>query len=317
MNSKELKAQARTALQRADYSPGKLFFLYAVVSLGLGLVVALLDTALAKSVAGTGGLAGMQTRAMLTTAQFVLQLVCPIFLLFWQFGLIHGCLRLIRQERADGRVLAEGLRRFGPILSLLLMKFLLFLAVVMACSYVSSFLFMMTPFSDGFAELLMPIVETGDAAALEAFLSDKAAIMELLPTMGAYFVIFLIHICVICIPLAYRMSMANFVVMDEDRLGGFRAIRESFRLTRGSCIKLFRLDLSFWWYYGLSVLASVLVSLDGLLNLAGVSLPVSAQTAYWVSYGLYMVAQLALLVLAAPKVQTTYAAAYETLKNKQ
>ena len=64
MNSKTLKMQASAALKRASYSPRKLFFLYGAVSLGLGLIIALLDMALANSIAGTGGLAGMQTRAI-------------------------------------------------------------------------------------------------------------------------------------------------------------------------------------------------------------------------------------------------------------
>ena len=317
MNVRTLKTQASAVLRQASYSPRKLFFLYGAISLGLGLVVALLDAALANSIADTGGLAGMQTRAVLTTAQSVLQLASAIILPFLQFGLVYGCLRLIREERADGRVLAEGFRRFGPILRLLLMKAVFFMAAVMACSYVSSILFVLTPLSGSFAELMTPIVESGDLAAMEAMLSDEAALMKLLPTMGGFFVIFLIHICVICIPLGYRMSMADFVVMDEGKKGGFRAIRESFRLTRGNCKKLFRLDLSFWWFYLLSALASLLGSLDALLTMAGVALPVSAQTAYWVCYGTYIVVQMVLLVLAAPKVQTTYAAAYETLKLKQ
>ena len=317
MNIRTLKMQARTALQKASYSPGKLFFLYGAVSLGLGLVIALLDAVLANSIAGTGGLAGMQTRAVLTTAQSVLQLASGIILPFWQFGLVYGSLQLIRQERADGHVLTEGFRRFGPILRLLLMKAVFFMAAIMACSYVSSFLFVLTPLSRSFTELMTPIVESGDVAAMEAMLSDEAAIMELLPTMGGFFVIFLIHVCVICIPLGYRMSMADFVVMDEGRRGGFGAIRESFRLTRRHCMQLFRLDLSFWWFYGISFFVGVLAGLDGLLTMAGVSLPVSAQAAYWICYGAYIVAQLALLTLAAPKVQTTYAAAYETLKAEQ
>lgn len=317
MNIRALKTQASAALRQASYSPRKLFFLYGAISLGLGLVIALLDAVLANSIADTGGLAGMQTRAVLTTAQSALQLISGIALPFLQFGLVYGCLRLIRQERADAHVLPEGFRRFGPILRLLIMKAVLFTAAVVACSYVSSTLFVLTPLSRSFTELMKPIVESGDLAAMEAMLSDEAAIVKLLPTMGGFFVIFLIHICVICIPLGYRISMADFVVMDEGRRGGFRAIRESFRLTRGSCKKLFRLDLSFWWFYILSVFASLLGGLDGLLTMAGVALPVSAQTAYWVCYGAYIVVQLVLLTFAAPKVQTTYAAAYEALKAKE
>lgn len=317
MKSRTLKAQASSALQQAAYDPRKLFFLYGAVSLGLGLLIAVLDTVLANSIAGTGGLAGMQTRAILTTAQSVLQLISAVALPFLQFGMIYGSLRLIRQERADFGVLTEGFRRFGPVLRLLLSKGVLFVAVLTACSYVSSMAFILTPLSGSFVELLTPIVESGDMAAIEEMLYDEATLQQLMPAMAGFFAIFLGLTCLVCIPLAYRMSMADFVVMDEDKVGGFAAIRQSFRLTKGSCMKLFRLDVSFWWFYGLNFAAGVLFSMDMLLSAAGVPLPVSGQTAYWICYGVYIVAQLALLTLLAPKVQTTYAAAYETLKNKE
>lgn len=317
MKSRTLKAQACTALQQASYDPKKLFFLYGAVSLGLGLLIAVLDTVLANSIAETGGLAGMQTRAILATAQSVLQLISAIALPFWQFGMLYGSLRLIRQERADLGVLPEGFRRFGPVLRLLLMKGVIFMIVLMACSYVSSMVFILTPLSRSFVELLTPLVESGDMAAMEAALYDEAILEQMLPAMAGFFAIFLALLCLVCIPLGYRMSMADFVVMDEDRIGGLAAIRQSFRLTKKNCMSLFRLDLSFWWFYGLNAAAGVLFSMDVVLSLAGVSLPVSDQTAYWICYGTYIVAQLALLTLAAPKVQTTYAAAYETLKNQQ
>lgn len=316
MNSRTLKARANAALQQASYDPKKLFFLYGAVSLGLGLLIAVLDMVLTNSIAETGGLAGLQTRAILTTAQSVLQLISAVALPFLQFGMIYGSLRLIRQERADFGTLTEGFRRFGPVLRLLLSKGILFMAVLTACSYVSSMAFILTPLSSNFVELLTPIVESGDMAAIEEMLYDEATLQQLMPAMAGFFAIFLALTGLICIPLGYRMSMADFAVMDDNGVGGFAAIRQSFRLTKGSCMQLFRLDLSFWWFYGLNLVAGLLFSMDMLLSAAGVALPVSDQTAYWICYSVYIVAQLALITLAVPKVQTTYAAAYQTLKEK-
>ena len=316
MNIKSLKAQAHEALGEASYNPKKLFFLYAAISLGLGILISLLDAVLADSIASTVGLAGMQTRAVLTTAQTVLQTISTVALPFLQFGIVYGSLLLIRRERADVGVLPQGFRRFGPVMRLLLMKILLLSAAVMACAYASSMLFMLTPLSNSFMELLAPVVESGDMAAIEAFLYEDAALQQLLPAMAGFFVFFVLLACGVCIPLGYRMSMADFVVMDAERKGGFAAIRQSFRLTKGRCLQLFRLDLSFWWYFALNVASGLLFSADGLLQMAGVTLPVSDRSAYWICYGVYMITQLALLTLAAPKVQTTYAAAYEMLRNE-
>lgn len=314
MKPVELKARADAALEQASYDPRKLFFLYGAVSLGLGLLIALLDMVLAESIADTVGLAGMQTRAVLATAQSGLQIISAVILPFLQFGLVYGCLRLIRTERAEPGVLTEGFRRLGPVLRLLLMKGLVLFGALTVCSYAASLIFMITPLSQGLVEQLTPILESGDMAAVEAVLYDETSLQQMLPHMTGFFVIFLVLVCGVGIPLAYRMSMTDFVVMDEGKRGGFGAIRESFRITKGHCMQLFRLDLSFWWFYALNGLAGVLMNLDSLLTLAGITLPVSAKTAYLISYGLYTAAHLVLLTLAAPKVRTTYAAAYETMK---
>lgn len=315
-NPQLLKCHAQEALDAASYSPRKLFFLHTAVALGITALMALSDLLLAHFIADTGGLAGIQTRAILSTIQSVLQLAGSVALPFWQIGLLFGCLQLVRRVPARPRDLTEGFRRFVPVLRLLLTEGLIWIAVCIACSYAGSMLFILTPLSQGFMEQLAPIAESGDMAALEAFLYDEAALQQLLPSLAGFAVVLFILICAVCIPLAYRMRMTNYIVMDKPFHGAFAAIRESFRLTKGSCLALLRLDLSFWWYYLLDGIILLLYNLDWLLPSLGVQLPLSQDAAFWLCYGVYILLQLALITLAGPKVQTTYAATYEALQTE-
>ena len=85
-------------------------------------------------------------------------------------------------------------------------------------------------------------------------------------------------------------------------------------MLRRRCWQLFRLDLKFWWYYALKLLCMLLLYADLLLEAAGVALPVSADAAYLLTYGLYLVGFFAVEVRFLPTVQTAYACAYENLK---
>ena len=76
---------------------------------------------------------------------------------------------------------------------------------------------------------------------------------------------------------------------------------------------MFRLDLSFWWYYLAQTAIAVLYYGDVLLPALGVSLPISAEAASFVFYAVGLLVQLALLYLFSNRVETTYARFYHAL----
>ena len=78
--------------------------------------------------------------------------------------------------------------------------------------------------------------------------------------------------------------------------------------------QLFRLDLHFWWYYGLKVLCMLICYADLLLAALGVNLPVGTDAVYLITYGLYLAALFMVEISFRPRVDTAYAIAYETLK---
>ncbi len=61
---------------------------------------------------------------------------------------------------------------------------------------------------------------------------------------------------------AYRYRLAIFILLDDPSILPSQALRASSKLVRGYKGKLFSLDLSFWYYYVLSALATLLTNVD-------------------------------------------------------
>ena len=93
----------------------------------------------------TGGLGGIATRSMLSTIQSVLNLFQTALMPFWQAGYLTVSLAIARREKADREDLFSGFHRFGPFLRLYLLQGLIIGALLIASNYVSSFLYMLTP----------------------------------------------------------------------------------------------------------------------------------------------------------------------------
>ena len=96
--------------------------------------------------------------------------------------------------------------------------------------------------------------------------------------------------------------------------GAFAAISFSVRTMKGNCLKAFKLDLHFWWYYGLKLVCMLLCYGDVLLQLMGAELPLSADVASMASYVVYLAAFFCVEVCFRPRVSTAYARFYDALK---
>ena len=88
------------------------------------------------------------------------------------------------------------------------------------------------------------------------------------------------------------------------------------RMTRKNRLALLRLDLSFWWYYGLLALTAVIGYLDIILPQLGIDLPMPADMAWFAFYILSLLVQMVVCWRSQSYVQTTYAAAYTVLQKK-
>lgn len=91
------------------------------------------------------------------------------------------------------------------------------------------------------------------------------------------------------------------------------ALRESRKMMRRNGMKLFKMDLSFWWYHALTLLASVICYGDALLAAVGIQLPFNATVAFFLFYGLYLVVLFAIQYFLRNRVECAYAMAYESI----
>jgi len=311
-NPKTLKAAARDSLGSAGYDPKKLALIYSGATLLLSLLVMLVDYLLAQELSATVGLGGMDKRAALETAQSLLQLT-PLFLLpLWQAGFTFAALKLARSESAKPTHLLEGFHRFGSLLRLMLLQGALLFGLIMVCCYAAAFVFMVTPWGKDMMAELSILAESG------ALLDDPALLEEAIASLISQQVLPLVLIViglmlVILVPVFYRLRFAQHAIMDGER-SAMMAMRFSRRYTKGNCLKLLKLDFSFWWYYLASFALGLVFYSSELLRLAGVPLPWSAGVGYGVSTGLYMLGLLALNYHCLCYIEITYAQAYYELK---
>lgn len=296
-----LKAEAKAALKNACYDPKRLILIHTGASVVLGLILALLDYLLECQIDGTGGLGGVGARSVLETVQSVLTIAQLAVVMFWQIGYVYVALKISRGEEAGIRDLFQGFRSFGPVLRMRLLTALLYGGMAIAGAYLASALFMFTPWAD-------PVMAAYTEGSEEAILEAAATVA--LPLMLVSAAVLLILMA----PLYYRLRQAEFALMEDPRAGAMAAIRKSREMMRGRRIALFKLDLSFWWFYVLETLTGFLVFGDVVLEMAGVALPWSETVSYYLSLALCYLCTLALYWWRGNEVRVTYARAYEALK---
>lgn len=299
-----LKMAAREALNAASYDPKKLILIHTGASMALALVLALVDELLQQQIGGTGGLSGVGSRAILETAQTVLMYAQLAATLFWQIGYVYISLLMLRKKSVGPQDLLEGFRQFGPVLRLRLMEMLLYTGMALTCVYGGSLVFGMTPW----AAPLEQAVELGTEEAI--LLAVEECAVPLTIVMAAFGL-------VLMVPYMYRLRMTSFLLMDNPKIGARVAVGASRMMMFKNRMNLFKVDLSFWWFYLLQALTVLVAYGNELLPLMGVELPWSGKVSYYVFLILCYGGQLALFWWKGNEVQLTYAACYEALLPKE
>ena len=314
-NHRALKTAARESLAQAPGNPKRIILIHTAVSLGIMLLVVVLDFVLSNQIENTGGLSGLGTRSVLTTIQSILQVVQMAVLPFWEIGFIFAAMKMAVKEPAGPDSLLEGFRQFGPFFRSMLLQTLIVAVLGFLCTYVGSQIFMFTPFAAPMLEALAPVM--GDTALLESAAGEEALMQAMEQAMSEAMLPLLIIIallfCLVYIPISYRLRLVNYSLLEYPQEGVRVAFRRSFRLMRGNCLNMFRLDLSFWWYYLLQVLINVICYGDVILELAGITLPWSGDVSFFLFYILALAGQFVLYLLARNQVEVTYVHAYHSL----
>lgn len=308
-----IKAETDRALRRAN-DPRKVILAYAGITVLLSALLTLANALLSDRIAGTGGLANFGIRSILSTAQSVLPMIQSVALLCLEFGYLHATLRISRGQYADHTDLKVGFHRFGAIIRLTMWQYFLIFSVTMMLFYLSMQIFILTPWADPLLDLLTPLVT--EAGANAAALMDEAMMDQALQLMVPMLVIYGIVCCVVLIPILYGFRMANYVLLDDPNGRAFAALRTSKQMMRRNKFRLFKLDLSFWWYYGLVALATAISYGDAILPMLGIQLPFNETIGFYLFYFLYLAMLFAIYYFLRNPMAVAYAKAYDSLREK-
>ena len=116
LHSRRLKERAASILSQTQPDYRKLVALHAAVSFGVMLAVSLIQLLLTMSMGNESGLSGMNSSAIFSTVKVTLGLFTSLLLPFWEVGILHTSIRVVRCEDAEFTHLTRGLRRWGVVL---------------------------------------------------------------------------------------------------------------------------------------------------------------------------------------------------------
>ena len=312
---RDLIREASRMLSSASYCPKKLTAIHAGIAATVSLVVALLTYLLGIGIGETTGLGGISKLAALETAQTVLRVAIAIFGPFWSLGFIAAVIHLARGQAATPSTLLAGFHRWGAALRLMILETLIYCIATFSTMQLGAYIYALTSAADELFALMDQLVNI-DADALYNLLStlDYNTVIRLFWGMLPFF--FLLPLVVVIL-LSYRLRLAQYILMDDPRVGARLAVAISIRLTKKNCLRLFALDLRFWWFYLLEGLVQVVCYGDLLLPMFGVELGMNAALASFLFYILAMVCQVGLYAWQKPRVFTSYALFYDDLLPRQ
>lgn len=305
---RELKLRAKASLTRTPCDPKRLVLIHVGAITVASLLLTVISYLLQMKIDTTGGLSGIGLRSVLSTALAMLRLLYLVLIPFWQIGYLSVSLSVARCEPAGKETLYTGFHRFWSVLRLYFFQMVILGALFLGSNYVSSFLYMLTPWGESLSEQLMIAMEqSGDAISPEVLLKVFSGHEVPLLILGG--LVFLS----LAIPVFYRIRLCRYRVMD-DQPRPIRAIFESVKLTKGNWLSLVKLDLSFWWFYAVQILLALVAYADILLELAGYPLPWHPAVRFFVPYLCSLLLQFIFLLWQKNPVAVTYAHAYEAMR---
>ena len=312
-NIRELK---NTAAQRLDQATDikKIVLLYTLLNTVPALLVTVITYCLDLQVDQLGGLSHMGTKSILTTISAVLPMVLNMALLCLELGFLAAMIRIGRGMYTSVQTLRAGMPRFWAMIRTNLMLYAMMFVLTMGAFYLSTMLFVMLPFSNEAMEIMMPMVSTMDPSAL---VLDAALEARMMHALIPLFVIVGVVSLILVVPQLYYYRMANYVLMHNPRAGAMYALRESKKMMRGNRIALLKIDLSLWWYYGLSILAAAVCYGEEILSTFGISLAMPRGVSFFLFYGLCLAILFASHILFRAKVGVIYAMFFAAVRPQE
>lgn len=314
-NAVEVQACARRRLVDAGNAK-RVAAIYAGLTLGMSALVVLVGMLLDLQVSKATGLRGMGTRTILVSVQNVLPILSALVALCLEVGYQAAMLRVARGQYVSPQTLRLGFDRLWTMVRCVVAQGLILFGIVFGGIYLSTMLFVLSPFSKGTVELLTPLLEEASKLNPQIVLDD-GMYLQLMQSMIPAFVICAVVIGLVAIPTLFRWRMVHFIVIDRPGVGALAALRESRKMLKGNCGKLLKLDVSLWWYYGASFLAMLLCYGDLLLAMLGVSLPGNTTVVSLLFFAAYLAVQFAVYYYLRNPAETAYAIAYDAIRPKE
>lgn len=314
-NPKELQRFAAERLQNTREDK-KIVAIYAAVVIGLSVLSSVLNYVLDLRIDQSGGLSNIGTRTALSTLQTMLPLIQSLVVMCVELGYMAAMLRIARGQYVSVKSLRLGFDRFWVILRATILQSIILMGISFASMYFGIMVYMMTPLSASAKELLMPLLS--QTSLLDASITIPDAVYsQLMTALLPAFAICGLIFCIAGVPVLYQLRMTSYVIIDKPALGAMAAMRESKKMMRHNKLNLFKLDVSLWWFYLASVAASVVCYGDMILPMLGIELPMSADAAFFLFYGLYWVLEFAIFYFLRNRVDVTYALAYDSIRPQE
>lgn len=314
LNPKQLKNAARQRLSQRQYDPRKLVLIHTGLIVVLNLVVSGLNLYLNQQIGTTGGLGGLGLRSILQTVQTLLGYFSTFFTPFWAAGFLYAMIRVARGQESGPSDLLRGFRRFGRIMSHTLWQILIISTACIAMMYVVCNLFLCTPMAKPFLELIEPMLQNPEILLPDGTLNlELVNVDSLMPAMIPLFIMYAVALIPFLIFLNCQFRMSLFLLIESIERGALGSFFVSVKLMKGHKWQMFKLDLSFWWYYLAETVLSLVLYLDVLLPMFGVVLPIDPTIAFFLAIILYGALELGFHYWKKAEVDTTYATAYEAI----
>lgn len=317
MTIPSFKILKKNAAERVAAAPNekKIVLIYAGAVSGLALLVTVINYVLGLQINETGGLSNMGLRTILSTFQSVIPMIQSFVAMCLDVGFLAAMLRISRRQFASEKTLKLGFDRFWVLLRASLFRGLLYMMAGFAAFWLAMQIYLLTPLSNAAMELLTPIVS--DPAFDMAMLETQALSDEVIFSMIPMFLLFGVLYLALVVPISYNLRLVNYIIIDKPAVGAMAAMRQSKAIMRGHRMRLFKLDVSLWWWYAISVFSAFLAYGDMLLAMAGITLPWPETVSYFLFYILFLVVQFAACYFLRSRVEVVYAQVYDALKPRE
>ena len=300
----------QTATQLSSGKDLKQLALYSAGALALAnLLLLLVQELIGSLLTDATGLAALGKRSLLLTVQSAFSLAVTVAIPFWTFGFYRAAMERARENRPTPDTLLHGFRRFWPLLRLLLIETLMAAGYILLATTLGTTLFMMTPIADRAFEMIIPYLQAAesitDPAALNALM--EPLMLDLLQQIWPMYLLIAVALGIFLVPWLYQICLAPYHILDGQK-SALLAMNQSRYEMHGNRLSWLLLDLRWWWYYVLLTLATVPLYLPDFISGKGF---------LWGMTLLSIALQTVIQWQFLPRVQVSYALAYDQLRHKE